>query len=145
MKSLTKLGVFILTIGALGFIGKSGATTQAQLNRAFDNVTWVLEQIGSSRVGANPPELSFDRAKGLVSGSTGINRLHAHYALTGQELTFSSIATTRRIGTEEAMDLEARFLHRLERVNGWRIKGDNLELLRNGLLLLKFAHKPASP
>jgi len=143
MKNLSNFKIFIVAIATLGFVGKSGATTQDHVKRVFYNVTWVLTQIGSSPVTKNQPELSFDTAKELVSGSTGVNRLHAHFTLTGQELVFGPIATTRRMGTKEAMSVEARFLHQLVFVNRWRINEDALELLRDGLMLLKFTRKPA--
>jgi heat shock protein HslJ len=145
MKNLSKLEIFIVAIATLGFVGKSGAATHDHVKRVFYNVTWVLTQIGSSPVTKNPPELSFDPAKGLVSGSTGVNRLHAHFTLTGQQLAFGQIAVTRRMGTQEEMSVEARFLHQLEFVNRWRINQDDLELLREGLTLLKFARRPALP
>ena len=143
MKNLSNFKIFIVAIATLGFVGKSGATTQDHVKRVFYHVTWILTQIGGSPVAKNQPELSFDTAKELVSGSTGVNRLHAHFTLTGQELVFGPIATTRRTGPKEAMSVEARFLHRLEFVNRWRINEDALELLRDGLMLLKFARKPA--
>ena len=50
MKNLSNFKIFIVAIATLGFVGKSGATTQDHVKQVFYNVTWVLTQIGSSPV-----------------------------------------------------------------------------------------------
>lgn len=66
---------------------------------------------------------------GRVSGSTGCNRYRGEVETsTSGEMRIRNVATTRRAGSPEAMELERRFLAALERVTTYRIDGITLTL-----------------
>jgi heat shock protein HslJ len=142
MKTFVRFASFFLTMLSFILVGESGPASNAPPDHALYGVTWVAEQIAGKPVTENPPELTLDRAKSIVSGSTGVNRLHGQYSLNGNAIEFGPIATTRRAGTEEAMKMETRFLRKLEQVNGWHVADDHLELLKDGMIIMKFARKP---
>ena len=75
------------------------------------------------------PSLVLDLEEARVTGSGGVNRLTGHFALTGDELRFGPLATTRMAGPESAMQREAAFLAALERVTSYALDGRTLTLL----------------
>ena len=72
------------------------------------------------------PSLVLDLEEARVTGSGGINRLTGHFALSGDELRFGPLATTRMAGPESAMQREAAFLAALERVTSYALDGRTL-------------------
>ena len=75
------------------------------------------------------PSLVLDLEEARVTGSGGVNRLTGHFALTGDELRFGPLATTRMAGPESAMQREGAFLAALERVTSYVLDGRTLTLL----------------
>jgi len=75
------------------------------------------------------PSLVLDLEEARVTGSGGVNRLTGHFALSGDELRFGTLATTRMAGPEDAMQREAAFLAALERVTSYALDGRTLTLL----------------
>ncbi len=70
-----------------------------------------------------------DLEEARVTGSGGVNRLTGHFALSGDELRFGPLATTRMAGPENAMQRETAFLAALERVTSYALDGRTLTLL----------------
>jgi heat shock protein HslJ len=66
-------------------------------------------------------------AERRVTGSGGCNRMFGSYTLDGTALAFSQVGATK-MACAEGMDTESAFFSALERVAGWRITGQQLEL-----------------
>jgi putative lipoprotein len=98
---------------------------------ALADTSWELVSMPGAAllVGMRGPlSLSVDQG-GRVSGYSGVNRFGASARVEGDRLRFSQALATRMAGPPEAMALEADFLGRLQRVTGWRIEADRLQLL----------------
>jgi len=141
MNALARFLSITVAVLLLVVVGKSGWVSNQKPLHALSGATWVVEQIEGRAVTADPPELVLDTIKGVVSGFTGVNRLHGQFYLKGNTITFGVIATTRRAGTEQAMNTELRFLNMLEQVSIWRLHNDHLEFLRDAVVLLRFGRK----
>jgi len=70
-----------------------------------------------------------------VTGSTGCNNLNGAYRLNGSALSMSGIAVTR-MACAQGMEVEAGLFTALGKVAGWKIAGQNLELLDSGNLVV---------
>lgn len=85
------------------------------------------------------PTLVLDLEEARVTGSGGVNRLTGHFALSGSELRFGPLATTRMAGPESAMQREAAFLAALERVTSYALEGRTLTLLADDEVVVSLA------
>jgi putative lipoprotein len=107
----------------------------------MENVAWrLVELLGepvSTTAGDEAPSLRFDAASKTVTGHTGVNRFNGGYVLDGEALSFGVLATTRRAGPPERMELETRFLQSLERTRTGVVSGSTLELRGDGTLLAR--------
>ena len=93
---------------------------------------WALVELGGEPVEVGPdalvPSLALDLEESRVSGSGGVNRFAGTLALTGGELRFGQLVTTRMAGPEDAMRLEQAFLEALARVTSYELEGRALTL-----------------
>ena len=69
-----------------------------------------------------------------VSGFTGCNRMIGGFELAGATLRFSSLASSRMACLGPAAELEAQMLQMLGSITGWRIEGQQLQLLAGDLV-----------
>jgi heat shock protein HslJ len=93
---------------------------------------------------ARRPTLEFSPA-GLVTGSTGCNRVSGQYSSARDEISLPALVTTRMACLGGA-DVEGPFLAALGRVARFRLIGDWLELLDStGALLVRFEGQPITP
>lgn len=104
-------------------------------DRAPVNTYWKLTRLGGQAVvehaGRGEPHLILRTDGRTVDGSGGCNRLGGTYELAGSKLSFGPLATTKMM-CADAIDQERRFLQALAGVRGWRVRGDDLELLDAG-------------
>jgi heat shock protein HslJ len=78
-----------------------------------------------------------------VRGSGGCNRLMGSYEAKGAQLTFSQMATTR-MACAQGMDTEKALVEALATVKGWKITGQQLELLEgDGQVVASFVRRAA--
>jgi heat shock protein HslJ len=89
---------------------------------------WTVEYIGERPVIDNSPAYIEFAEEGRVSCNASCNRFTGAYVLSGSSLTFSNMASTRKMCFPALMEQEARFLAFLERVAKVQ--------MQNGLLLL---------
>ena len=85
------------------------------------------------------PSLVLDLEEARVSGSGGVNRLAGHFALTGNELRFGPLATTRMAGPEAAMRREDAFFAALARVTSYALDGRTLALVADDDVVVKLS------
>lgn len=91
---------------------------------------------------ARTPELRFGDEPGHLSGSAGVNRLTGPYTMAGGQMSFGQLATTRMAGPPEAMEFESAYLESLRSVDAWRMRGEHLELIRDGTVVAVFEPVP---
>jgi heat shock protein HslJ len=105
--------------------------------------TWTLTTIASgdavSSVLMGTEVTTGFTADGTVSGSAGCNRYSGSYTWTGDQLSFSPLASTKMACADEVMAQETVFLAAMEQVASYGIEGSQLRLLDDsGALLLGF-------
>jgi copper homeostasis protein (lipoprotein) len=93
--------------------------------------TWKLVSLFGKRIDApdnrRSAHLVFDAGRHRIFGSSGCNKLDGRYALDGDQVRFSYVATTR-VGCPGGGDLERNFLSALGETTGFRISGNRLVL-----------------
>lgn len=93
---------------------------------------WVVEDIdGAGIIDRSRGTLQFF-PDGSVSGRAFCNTWRGSYALTGESLTFSQLATTRMACAPALMELEARFSEILVAVRHFEVSDDGALVLRDG-------------
>lgn len=105
---------------------ENGAVTLAYTEWTLVELDGEPVEIASDELA---PSLVLDLEEARVTGSGGVNRLTGHFALSGDELRFGPLATTRMAGPDDAMQREAAFLAALERVTSYALDGRTLTLL----------------
>ena len=85
------------------------------------------------------PQLQFDYSKKTVSGTTGCNRLSGSYSAGTNDFSFGSNMTTTKMacpGYEESV-----FLNALNRINRYKVNGNELSFLHDSTLIMTFVKK----
>jgi copper homeostasis protein (lipoprotein) len=107
---------------------------------ALENTYWKVVEVAGQPVappgGEQEAHLVLVPGEKRVRGFTGCNRFMGGYEGSDGRLRFGALASTRRAcddgGTEQAI------LQALESADGYRIKGDTLELTRAGTTVARF-------
>ena len=101
---------------------------------------WMLVELDGKPVEIAADELAptlvLDLEEARATGSGGVNRLTGHFALSGNELRFGPLATTRIAGPEAAMQREDAFLGALSRVTSYALDGRTLTLLADDVVVV---------
>ena len=133
-------GVWAALLGVLlAGCGDSGDERPAAGPAPFDGIPWVVAS-GLDAPGAaeHAPTMTF--LDGAVSGSTGCNRFHGPFTVSGDTLEIGGLATTLIGCPDSGAAVEREFLDTLERVARWRMDGDELVLsAEDGGELLRLA------
>ena len=100
------------------------------LSLMADGGIYEFEPMSPVTVASGQPEphLILNSMTGRATGSGGCNRMTGSYELSGDRLSLGQMAGTLMACTE-GMETERAFLDALGRVKGWRIAGQQLELL----------------
>jgi heat shock protein HslJ len=93
--------------------------------------SYSLEGDGVSSVIAGTTITAEFAPDGKVTGNAGCNRYFASYEVSGDTMTIGPAGSTKMYCSEPegVMDQEARYLTLLESTAGYRIDGDQLNLL----------------
>jgi copper homeostasis protein (lipoprotein) len=102
---------------------------------------WALVQVfGKSAIvsgDAREPFIALQSTDARIVGYAGCNRIAGRYELSGEQLRFSQIASTRMACPE--MAVEDALLKALDATVRWNISGDNLQLLgQDGAAVARF-------
>lgn len=110
---------------------------------------WALQALQDgdgpnlSQPPGKPAELLLASDQERVSGSGGCNRLMGGFRLSGEQLSFSKLASTQMACPPDLMAFERRYSEALGRVRRWSIDKRNLLLQdERGRTLLLFIAKP---
>lgn len=85
-------------------------------------ITWRAEDIGGGGIIDRSHVTLALGPDDAASGSAGCNRFTARYALTGNRLTITGIASTEKACAPSLMQQEARYIALLAQVAQWRIE-----------------------
>ncbi len=94
------------------------------------DTNWTLTELGGAAPAASEKAagMSFDNAGG-VSGSTGCNSFFGPYTLSGQNITFGDLGSTRMACPEPLMQQEQTFFNLMRAVTSYTITDTTLTLL----------------
>jgi len=110
--------------------GSGGAP--APLSGTVWNVKEAEGQVFKPLKGGRDAHLRLDAQKKRATGYSGVNSFAGAYESAGAALKFGPIASTRRAGPPAAMAFESAYFKALGATRGYRISGDQLELLDSG-------------
>jgi heat shock protein HslJ len=135
------LSKIVLRLAALLSLFIAAATmTASAADAALIDTKWTLESVAglpavTGRGG--PPELVLG-PDGVLSGSTGCNRMGGGFDVAGDSIAFGPIRTTRMY-CADAYRTEQELLKALPNVARYEISGNRLELIgRDGTTLAVF-------
>jgi len=139
-RSYLKFGLKLFVI-----IGLLNVGVFAQNNRRNDlgDRRWTLTEINGSRVSGSKAFFELDRSENRFSGSAGCNRMFGSVSVSGRNIDFGNVGTTKMACSERGvMKLEADFTRALERVTRFERNGSNLNLYARNRLVLRFKSTP---
>jgi heat shock protein HslJ len=131
-----KLGLKLFVI-----IGLLGVAVFAQNDRRNDLSArrWDLTEINGKRIYSSKAFLEIEASQSRFTGNAGCNRMFGSLSVSGRNIDFGSVGTTRMFCSErDVMKLEADFTRALERVTRFERNGNNLSLYARNRLILKF-------
>ena len=121
----------------------------AQGNRRNDlsDRRWDLTEINGKRIYSSKAFLEIDDSERRFSGNAGCNRMFGSLTVSGRNINFSGVGTTKMFCTDrDVMKLEGDFTRALERVTRYEKTGNNLSLYARNRLVLRFkGTKKAEP
>jgi len=104
--------------------------------------TWELEYLSGPKIafeGLFPekkPQITFDKASGMVTGNNGCNGYSADFSIDGNNLTFGEAGPTTMMYCGEG---ETHFLKAIEKVNKFNIDDDGkLTLLMDDVPMMRY-------
>jgi heat shock protein HslJ len=89
--------------------------------------TWVVASIAGVPTADPKPRLSLSE-DGLLTGTTGVNRIVGTYVAENELIKVEGTGMTRKAGPPEAMEQERRFLRALEGWQAFHLGGGRLEI-----------------
>lgn len=133
---------FLVILMAFACAAQSGS---GQAGEALADRDWALVALGDppAPIGAtaHPPTLRLDSKESRASGFAGCNRFSGSFELAGARVAFGPLLSTK-MACERGMDVEARYLDALGKVDAWSVEGDELVLGGGGAALRFGAAQP---
>ena len=136
MKKIILSLVLTLTVIACNTVKNTTSNNETKTQATLENTEWVLAE----QVKGKTPTIIISSDK--INGNAGCNNYFGtvNWNKDGGLFSTKGIASTRMACPN--MSTEDNFLKMLSQANKYKIKGDNLELYKDELLLLKL-HKVA--
>lgn len=99
---------------------------------------WVLIALNNQPIATEkPPTMKFERGKLSIFG--GVNRLSGAYALIdNSHITLGQLMSTAIAGPLQLMELERRFSDVMATIDGFHVRGNQLDLLSGGKVVATF-------
>jgi heat shock protein HslJ len=115
-------------------------------NAEQESHTWVVASIGGVPTVEPRPRLSLSE-DGLLTGTTGVNRIVGTYKAENELVKVEGTGMTRMAGPPEAMDQEKRFLRSLEGWQAFHVGGGRLEIgpVDAGIVCVLADSEPPTP
>jgi heat shock protein HslJ len=100
---------------------------------------WDLTEINGKRIYSSKAFLEIAASQNRFTGNAGCNRMFGSVSVSGRNIDFGGVGTTRMFCSErDVMKLEADFTRALERVTRFEKNGNTLSLYARNRLILKF-------
>lgn len=93
----------------------------------------------------HPVFIQFQEKENQVMGSGGCNRFFGSFTVSGNNLKFSPLGSTRMACDEATNKIENAFFTALQSVTGYQFNGNNLALTVNGKTIATFTQSPTVP
>lgn len=125
---------FILTITAVSL-------SVAALGQRPDKLTteqWRLTTLNGVRVVNQNAYLEINMNRSRFSGNTGCNRMFGSVSVTGRQIRFSGIGTTRMACIDQVARLDREVPDTLARVARYSQIGNRLDLYRGNRVVMRF-------
>jgi heat shock protein HslJ len=128
----------------LGLLAACGSTAGERWER-IQGAEWSLSRIESTPA-LDGAQVSLTFGVGRLYGEA-VNRYGGPYVRTEDTLKIESIGATRKFLDKPpgAMEQEARYLKLLEQADGFKVRGDYLDLSSGGRTILEFKRKLPTP
>ncbi len=127
-------------VDRFGSFSPGGTCEENQPTTKLENTRWKLVELNDKPVtpvsDRQEAYLQLESKGKRLAGSGGCNRILGGYELTGDQIRFTKIASTR-MACIKGMETEQEFLKALEATTGFKLSGRNLELYGDGKLLAK--------
>jgi heat shock protein HslJ len=120
----------ILSLTALAGISCVKADSADQI----EGVTWVLKSYGEqgfleTAIAEHEPTLTFDKEKGEIGGSGGVNLYGGKYEIDGNNLEIKELYQTLIASTDAALNnQEAAYMKILNSAERYKIEGEELTI-----------------
>ena len=140
MKKLALLLIISVTMFSCDALKPVGKVSTDE-NKLVTN--WILQNDENVEYGLNSEPLSINFSKesneNKISGFAGCNRFFGSYSAFDGKLMIDNVGATKMACPQ--LDAENQYLSLLRKANRYEIKGNNLYLYNNNLLLLHFEAK----
>lgn len=121
----------VLVAALLGACSANEPVEEGGVIHELAGTRWALVQLfgaaASVSAGGREPFVALQTSDARVVGYAGCNRISGRYELSGEQLRFSQIASTRMACPE--MIIEDALLKALDATVRWSISGDDLNLI----------------
>ncbi|AOA57799.1 META domain-containing protein [Acinetobacter larvae] len=139
LKKIALTTGFIASLSMVGCATMDNPATNKNLN-LLQNKDWVVTQINQVDYAPENTQTlaSLKFGDSALSGSDGCNRIMGGYAVQGNKIKFSSLATTQMM-CMDTVDLPEKFNTALNQVKSFAVNKSQLKLLdKEGKVVLKF-------
>jgi predicted amidohydrolase YtcJ/heat shock protein HslJ len=121
----------------MSYMWRAHVCDMAEVNQAAGK-EWILVSLNGKSVATDkPPTMKFERGKLAIFG--GVNRMSGSYALIDNgSITLGQLVSTKMAGPSDLMELERNFSEIMVSVNGFHVRGNELQLLSDGRGVAEF-------
>jgi predicted amidohydrolase YtcJ/heat shock protein HslJ len=121
----------------MSYMWRAHVCDMAEVNQAAGK-EWILVSLNGKPVATDkPPTMKFERGKLAIFG--GVNRMSGSYALIDNgSITLGQLVSTKMAGPSDLMELERNFSEIMVSVNGFHVRGNELQLLSDGRGVAEF-------
>ncbi|MBC3845880.1 META domain-containing protein [Winogradskyella echinorum] len=137
---------FLLSIFTLIIVAQSCNTTKETIeNENLNSMkkehitlsgSYTISQVGDNKSLSPKLNISFDENSNKVTGFSGCNTFFGTYAVENNKISFSQMATSKKLCRPEINDIESQILKALNDADSFSINGEDLILLNNQTVLL---------
>jgi heat shock protein HslJ len=123
--------LLVAVLAALGACGTHNAPTMNEdaIRQALVGKTWTLRRIVARGYGDDPARTLTFNADGTVEGFGGCNAFNGTYSLTGDEIEFGPLASTRKSCGPGMDEQEFTYLTFLAKVRRLHVEEEGTELV----------------
>ena len=112
-----KLILIIFSIFLTNSCNVSKQTSDLMTNQQHLSGSYIVSILTDNDTLSINPEITFDSNTHRVYGFSGCNRFNGTYTISGHDITFGSMASTRMFCEEEANNIERLMLDALSQHN----------------------------